>query len=60
LREHGIHFVKVPRPLMVRIADVEQYEEEHTIYPEARGPNRKSITKKEMPTPTEPGGQPSP
>jgi hypothetical protein len=47
LREHGVHFVKVLRPLMVRLSDVEDFEQAHTVYPEARGSNRNRAIKKE-------------
>jgi hypothetical protein len=31
LREHGVHFLQVPRPLMVRWSDVEEFERAHTL-----------------------------
>lgn len=31
LREHGVHLVKVVYPLMVRLRDVEEFEETHTV-----------------------------
>jgi hypothetical protein len=33
LREGGVHLVKVAYPLMVRLSDIEQFEQAHTIYP---------------------------
>ena len=31
LREHGVHFARVDSPLMVRWADVQEFERSHTI-----------------------------
>jgi hypothetical protein len=36
LREDGVHLIRIDHPLMVRLSDVQQFEEAHTIYPERK------------------------
>jgi len=43
LREDGVHLIKIDHPLMVRLNDIRQFEEAHTIYPERK--KGKDLTK---------------